>query len=169
MVDIRLVDGVALSPRPVAGDEARAEVEATAVLLVASQAHGIHQPGVHAHPPGPAARPEQRREVEAARVAVGRHAHRLVLAVEHLEAQVFGDGAVDAGQGVRIEELEDARDAPAFAHAEERRRVFALAVHAEDGHLAVEAGEMVGARRMGKMVRHRRKARPRPVDAELAP
>ena len=169
MVDIRFVDGVAPSPRPVAGDEARTEVVPATVLLVAAQAHRIHQPGIHAHPTGGAARPEQRREIEASGIAVGRHAHRLVFAVEHLEAQVFGDGAIDAGKRVRLVELEDARDAPTFADAEERRRVLALAVHAENRHFALKAGQVVGARRMGEMVLHRHEARPRPVDAELAP
>ena len=55
-----------------------------------------------------------------------RHAHDLVLAVEHLEARELGQRAVEAAERIRVVELLDLVDLAVLADAEEGRRVFAL-------------------------------------------
>jgi hypothetical protein len=72
-------------------------------------------------------------------IAVGRHAHHLVFAVEHLEAEVLGERAVQAAERIRIVELLDLVDLAVLAVAEKGRGVLALAVDAEDRCLLREA------------------------------
>ncbi|OMP11032.1 hypothetical protein COLO4_04070, partial [Corchorus olitorius] len=150
VVDVRLVGDVAFALRTQPLDQLRREVEALALLFIAAQADDVGVLGVdHQFAVFEAG---QAREVVLAGVAVGRHPHDLELAIEHLEAEELGDRAVQAAQGVRIEELLDLVDLAVLAIAEEGRGVFALAVDAEDRGLFLETGAVIGAGCVGQVV-----------------
>src|SRR5690606_9267316 len=78
-------------------------------------------------------------------IAIRRHAHDLELAVEHLETEELGDRAVQAAEGVRIEEFLDLVDLAVFAVTEEGRGVLALAVDPEDRGFLFETRAVVSA------------------------
>jgi hypothetical protein len=97
----------------------------------------------------------QRTQIVFFRIAVGGHAHHLGIAVKHVEAQVVGDGAIHAGQGIRIVEFLDAGDAALLAIAQKHRGIFALHVDGEDGGFVFEAAHVIGAAGVGQLVLHR--------------
>jgi hypothetical protein len=165
VVDVGVVGDVALAPRAEPVDQLRREVVALARLLVAAQADHVGVVGVDDELAVLEFR--QAREVVLVRVAVGRHAHHLVFTVEHLEAEVLGDGAVEAAERIGIVELLDLVDAAVLAPAEEGRRVLALAVDAEDRGLLREAGAVVGAGGMGQVVLDRHEVDLVRIEAEL--
>ena len=166
IVHIGLVGVVAGTHRAEPANEFAGEIATLAPMPMSSQPHGVDQPRVHPECAFPTA--EQGAEIEPRGIAVRRHTHHAVLPVEHPEAEVLGDGAVDAGKRVRIVELAQDADVAALAGGETRRRVLALAVDAENRGVAGEAGQVVGARCMGDVVRHRFEPGARPVDAEFA-
>src|SRR5690606_23311989 len=86
----------------------------------------------------------QAREIVLGGVAVGRHAHDLELAIKHVEAQILGNGTIQATEGVRIVEFLDLVDLAVLAIAEEGGGVFTLAINTEDGGLFLETGAVVG-------------------------
>lgn len=106
------------------------EVEAFALLFVTTQADDVgvfgvdHQFAVF--------KGGQAGEIVFGRVAVRCHAHDFEFAVEHLEAEEFGDRAIQATEGIRIEEFLDLVDLAVFAIAEEGSGVLTLAVDPED-------------------------------------
>src|SRR2546422_8838712 len=65
------------------------------------------------------------------------HAHDLVFALVHLEAQKRGENAVEQTEGVREPDLAEELDALVPADSERRRRPLADAVHGQDGRVAV--------------------------------
>ena len=166
VMDVRLVDGVALARRPQPVDQPRTEEIALAGALVAPQPDHVDQPVVDPQAPPVAA--QQARQVEAFRVAVRRHAHDLELAVQHLETEVLGDGAVQAAERIGLVELGKRVDAPGLAVAEERGRVLAATVDAENRHLPVETGQVIGARRVRQVMLHRHEARAGILETEPA-
>jgi hypothetical protein len=111
-------------------DQLGREVVALALFLVAAETDDVGVVGVDDQ--FAVLEFRQAREVVLVRVAVGRHAHDLVFAVEHLEAEVFGDRAVEAAERIRVVELLDLVDLAVLAVAEEGGGVLALAVDAED-------------------------------------
>ncbi len=153
----------AAGPEPV--DELVTEVEANARLLVTPQAYGIHVADVHLEPVVPPV--YEPPEIVQLGISVGRHAHHLVLTVEHLEPEIFGHRAVDSAQGVRVVEFLDPVDTAVLAVAEERGSVLALAIHAHDGRLLGKAAEVVCAGGMGEVMLHGLETGPVPVDAHL--
>ena len=134
VVDVRVVGDVAVAHRAEPVDQFRREVEAPAfsifLLLVATEADHVGVVGVDDQLAVLEFR--QPREVVFGRVAVGCHAHHLVFAVEHLEAEVFGECAVEAAERIRIVELLDLADLAVLADAEEGGCILALAIDAED-------------------------------------
>jgi len=136
VVDVRRLDGIVGAARPEPIDQLRAEIETDAVFLVAPQADGVDVARIDAQVA--AAPAEQRRQVVLRAVAVRRHPHHFVFAVEHLEAEIFSHRAVHARDRVGIVELGDLVDAAALAPTEKRRRVLAFAVDAEDRGLRIE-------------------------------
>ena len=52
-------------------------------------------------------------------------------------------------------ELLDRANSRALANTDKSRRVFALAIDAEDGRVAVETGQVIGAGRVGEMMSDR--------------
>ena len=145
-MDVGVVGDVAVAHRAEPVDQLGREVVAPAfsifVLLVAAEADHVGVVGVDDQ--FAILEFRQPRKVVFARVAVGRHAHHLVLAVEHLEAEVFGDCAVEAAERIRVVELLDLVDLAVLAVTEEGGRVLALAVDTEDRRLLGEAGAVVG-------------------------
>ncbi len=153
VVDVRLVGDVAFALGTQPLDEFWREVETLALLFVATQADDVgvigvdHQLAVF--------KTGQAREIVFAGIAVRRHAHDLELAVEHLEAEELGDRAIEAAQGVRVEEFLDLVDLAVFAVAEEGGGVLTLAVDPEDRGLLLEARAVVGTGGVGQVVLHR--------------
>jgi hypothetical protein len=96
----------------------------------------------------------QAAEVDLAGVAVRRHAHDLEFAVEHLESEILGEGAVDPAEGIGVVKLLNGVNASVFTIAEKGRSVLALAVDAQDGGFAAESAQVIGAAGVGQMMRH---------------
>ena len=164
VIHIGIVDLVALPRRPQPLHQLGAEVVTLALgVLPAAQPHHVHIAGVD--PEIAPVEVDQPAQIEAPGIAVGGHSHHLELAVEHLEAEIFGDGAIEPAQGVGIVELLDLVDAAVLAPAEEGGGVLALAVDAEDGGLLRKAAQMVGAGSVGQMVLHH--LQPGVADAQI--
>ncbi len=165
VMDVRVVGDIAfaLGPEPV--DQLGREVITLAVFLVAPETDDVGVVGVD----GQLAVLEfgQTGEIVFGRVAIGRHAHDLELAVEHLEAEVFGDRTVQAAQRIRVVEFLDLVDLAVLTPAEEGSGVFALAVDTEDGGLLGETGAMVGTGGVGQMMLDRLQLDLLQVEAEL--
>ena len=105
IMDVRLVGDVAFALGAKPFDQLRREVEALALLFIATQADDVGVLGIdHKFAVLEAG---QAGEIVLAGVAVRRHAHDLEFTVEHLEAEEFSDRAIQATQRVRIEELLD--------------------------------------------------------------
>ena len=150
IVHVRIIDLVADAARTKPLDQLRAEVEVAAVFLVAAHADDIDQARVDAETARTVS--EQARQVVTGRVAIRRHAHDLELAVEHLEAEVFSHRGIETAERVRIVKRLALGDAAVLADTEERRRVFTLAIDADDRGLFLEAAQVIGARCMREMV-----------------
>jgi hypothetical protein len=88
VVDVGVVGDVSRALRAQPVDQLRRKVVALAVFLVAAEADHVGVVGVDRQ--FAVLELRQAREIVAVRVAVRRHAHHLVLAVEHLEAEVLG-------------------------------------------------------------------------------
>ena len=153
VVHKRLVRGIALAHRSELLDQPLAEVATLAAMPVAAPADGVYQACIHLYVAVAAA--EHGPEVDPRRIAIGRHSHDAVFAVEHLEAKVLGHRAVGASQRIGVVELLQRADAPSLADADKRRRVFALAIDAENGGVAIESGQVIGACRVRQVMRYR--------------
>ncbi|MCY1391860.1 hypothetical protein D9M71_67120 [compost metagenome] len=149
-MNIRLIGDVAFALGPQPLDQLGREVETLALLFITAQANDVGVVGVDHQ--FAVFETGQAREVVFAGIAVRRHAHDLELAVEHLETEKLGDGAIQATQGVRVEEFLDLVDLAVFAVAKKGRGVFALAVDAEDRGLFLEPGAVIGTGSMGEVV-----------------
>ncbi len=153
VVDVRLVGDVAFTLGAQPLDQFRREVEALALLFVATQADDVgvigvdHQLAVF--------KGSQTREIVFAGIAIGRHAHDLEFAVEHLETEKLGDRAVQAAEGIRVVEFFDFVDLAVLAVAEERGGVLTLAVDAKDRGFFLEARAVVGTGGVGQVVLNR--------------
>ena len=99
-------------------------------------------------------------------VSVRRHAHHLVFAVEHLEAEVLRHRAVHTRNRIGIVQFLDLVDSSAFAVAEERRRVLAFAVDAENRRAFLETRQVICARCVCEVMLYRHELGLDPVDAE---
>ncbi len=150
VVNVGFIGHVANAFRAEPFDQLRREIEALAVLFIATQADDVGQLGIDDQLAILEGR--QTRKVVFAGIAVRRHAHDLEFAVEHLETEELGNRAVQAAQRVRIEEFLDLVDLAVFAIAEEGRGVLTLAVDAHDRGFLGETGAMVGAGSVGQVV-----------------
>ncbi|MCY1420537.1 hypothetical protein D9M71_361620 [compost metagenome] len=150
VVDVRLVGDVAFALWTQPLDQLRREVVTLALFFVATQADDVGVVGVD-HQFAVFER-SQAREIIFAGVAVRRHAHDLELTVEHVETEELGDRAVQAAEGVRIEEFLDLVDLAVFAITEEGRGVLALAVDAQDRGFLFETGTVISAGGVGQVV-----------------
>ncbi|RMS21444.1 hypothetical protein ALP71_05819 [Pseudomonas coronafaciens pv. garcae] len=150
VVDIRLISHIAdtLGAKPF--DQLRREVEALAVLFIATQADDVGQFGIDDQLA--VFEGSQTREVVLAGIAIRRHAHHLEFAVEHFETEKFGDRAVQPAQRIRVEEFLDLVDLAVFAVAEEGRGVFTLAIDAHDRGFLGKTGAVVSAGGVGQVV-----------------
>ena len=164
-MDVGIVGDIAFALGPQPLDQLGREVVALAFLLVAAEADDVGIVGVDHQ--FAVLELGETGEIVLAGVTVGRHAHDLELAVEHVEAEVLGDRAVQAAQRIRIVELLDLVDPTVLAPAEESGGVLALAVDAEDRGLFLEPRAMVGAGGMGKVVLDRLDLDFLQVEAEL--
>jgi len=149
-VDVRLVGDIAFALWPQPLDQFWREVEPLALFLVTAQADHVGVFGVD-HQFAVFKR-GQTREVVFAGVAIGRHAHDLELAIEHLETEELGNRAIQAAQGIRVKEFLDLGDLAVFAVAEERGGVLALAVDAQDRGFLFETRAVVGAGSVGQVM-----------------
>ncbi|MCY1407306.1 hypothetical protein D9M71_226030 [compost metagenome] len=149
-MDVRLVGDVAFALGPQPLDQLWREIETLALLFMAAQADDVGVIGVDHQ--FAVFETGQAREVVFAGIPIGRHAHDLELAIEHLETEELGDGTVQATQGVRVEEFLDLVNLAIFAVAKEGRGVLALAVDTEDRGFFLEAGAVIGTGCVRKVV-----------------
>src|SRR3546814_9789927 len=65
-------------------------------------------------------------------------------AIQHFETEIFGNRTVHAAQRIRIVEFLNLVNLAVLAVTEERRRVFALAVDADNCGFSLEAAQVIG-------------------------
>jgi len=153
VVDVRLVGDIAFALWPQPFDQFWREVEPLALFFVATQTDHVGVFGVD-HQFAVFER-GQTREVVFAGVAVRRHAHDLEFAIQHFETEKLGNRAVQATQGVRVEEFLDLGDLAVFAVAEERRGVLTFAIDAQNRGFFFETRAVVGAGSVGQVMLNR--------------
>ncbi len=143
VMDVGVIGDVALTLGPEPLDQLGREVIALALFLVAAETDDVGVVGIDDQltifklgQPG---------EVVLGGVTVGCHAHDLELAVEHLEAKVLGDSAIQAAERIRVVELLDLVDLAVLPPTEEGGGVLALAVDPQYRRFFGEARAMVSA------------------------
>ncbi len=150
VMNIRVVGDIAFALGSQPLDQLGREVIALALLLVATEADDVGVFGIDGQLAVLEGR--QAREIVLGRVTVRRHAHDLELAIEHLEAEVFGDRAIQSAQGVRVVEFLDLVDLAVLTPAEEGGGVLAFAIDAENRGFLGEAGAVIGAGGMSQVM-----------------
>ena len=153
IVHVRVLNQIARTARPQQLDQLLAEEVPAVLVLEATQPHGPDQCRIELETLAVAV--HQRTQVVLLRIAMGGHAHHFGVSVEHVEAQVVGDGAIHAGQGIRVVEFLHTGDAPLLSVAQKHRGIFALHVDGEDGGFVFESAHVVGAAGMGQLMLHR--------------
>ena len=166
IVNIRVIDLIALTPWPQPVHQPVTEVVALAVFLVAAQPGDIDQACIDTEPG--AVIVNQRREIIFSRITVGGHPHHPEFPVQHLEPEVFGQRSVQATERVRVIELPDPVDPSLLSIAEECARILTLAINTQDGRFLPETTGVIGAAGMRQVMFHRHEADSFPVNPQLA-
>src|SRR5690554_699024 len=143
IMDVGVVGDVAFALGPQPLDQLGREVVALALFLVTAEADDVGVVGIDDQLA--VLELGQTGEIVLGGVTIRRHAHDLELAIQHLEAQVLGQRAVEAAQGIRVIELLDLVDLAILTVAEEGGGILTLAVDAQNRGLLLEAGTVIGA------------------------
>ena len=164
-MDVGVIGDVALTLGPQPLDQLGREVVALALFLVAAETDDVGVVGIDDQltifklgQPG---------EIVLGGVTVWCHAHDLELAVEHLEAEVFGDRAIQATERIRVVELLDLVDLAILTPTEEGGCVLTLAVDPQDRRFLSEAGAVISTGGVGQVVLNRLKTDFFGIEAQL--
>ena len=161
VMDVGIVDIVAIAHRPQPVHEPLAEIISLAILLVASRTDHVDKVVVYLE--ALAVVFDQRRQIIFFRITVRCHTHDFVLAILHLEAEVLGNRTVKPAERVRIVELLDLVNSSVFAITEECSCILPFAIDTDDRRLFLEAAQMVSAAGVRQVMLHRHEAHaPRP-------